>query len=159
MYTSVRYPPKSSWGRLKWKLGSRVLPKLLLSYSSSLVHTSAGSKGYTSSNSSPEPVRYTIMLCFVAIGYIYWLINTVLRLAFNSRTVLGKKLLCYADVLAYTMVRESPLAAALVNGMFVGLVVSIKSSWALIIKLWFSSFAKCLHSNLLHRKNKSKKNF
>ena len=85
------------------------------------------------------------MLCCVAIGYIYWLINTtVLRLAFNSRMVLGKKLLWWytTDVLAY-IVRGSPLAAALVVGMFVGLVF-IKSSYALINELWFSSFAKSL---------------
>ena len=83
------------------------------------------------------------MLCFVAIGYIYWLIDTVLRLAFNSRTVLGKKLLWYADVLAYNIVRGSPFAAALVVGMFVALV-SITSSYALINELWFFSFAKSL---------------
>ena len=57
----------------------------------------------------------------------------MLRVAFNSQTVLGKKLLWYADVLAY-IVRGSPLAAALVVGMFVGLV-SIKSSYALINEL------------------------
>ena len=69
------------------------------------------------------------MLCFVAaaIGYIiYWLSDTVLlRLAFNLRTDFGKKLLWYADVLAY-------IAAALVVSMFVGLV-SIKSTYALFI--------------------------
>ena len=56
--------------------------------------------------------------------------------------VFGKKMLWYADVLAY-IVRWSPLAAALVVGMFVRLV-SIKSSYALINELWFSSFAKSL---------------
>ena len=41
-------------------------------------------------------------------------------LAFSLRTVLGRKLLWYADVLAY-IVRGPPLAAALVVDMFVGL--------------------------------------
>ena len=82
------------------------------------------------------------MLCFVAIGYINWLIDTVVRLAFNSRTVIGKKLLWYTDVSAY-IARGSPHAAALVVGMFVGLVF-IKSSYALINELWFFSFAKSL---------------
>ena len=49
-------------------------------------------------------------------------------LALSSRTVLGKKLLWYADVLVY-IVRRSPLAAALVVDTFVGLV-SIISSFA-----------------------------
>ena len=51
-------------------------------------------------------------------------------LAFSSRkVVLDKKLLLwYADVLAYNIVRGSPLAAALVVDMFVGLV-SFKSSY------------------------------
>ena len=53
-----------------------------------------------------------------------------------------KKLLWYADVLAYT-VRGSPLAAAPVGGVFIGLV-SIKSSYALINELWFFLFAKSL---------------
>ena len=55
----------------------------------------------------------------------------MLRLAFNSQMVLGKKLLWYADALAYIVRDHLLLAAALVVGMFVGLV-SIKSSYALI---------------------------
>ena len=59
----------------------------------------------------------------------------MLRLAFSSRTVLGKNnmMLWYVDVLAYKIniiVQGSPLAAALVVGMFAGLI-SIKSLYAL----------------------------
>ena len=68
------------------------------------------------------------MLRFLAIGYIiYCLIttDTLLWLVFSSRTVLGKKLLWYADVLAYIVLGSSPVAAALVIGMFVGFQVFI----------------------------------
>ena len=88
------------------------------------------------------------MLRFLAIGYIiYCLItaDTLLWLVFSSRTVLGKKLLWYADVLAYIVRGSSPVAAALVIGMFVGLV-SIKSSYALINKLGSYSFPKSFSS-------------
>ena len=79
-------------------------------------------------------------------GYIYGLTDTLSRLAFSSRTVFGKKLFWYADVLAY-IVQGPPLAAALVVGMFVGLV-SIKSSYALINELGFSSFVKSLQKGV-----------
>ena len=59
----------------------------------------------------------------------------LLRLDFSSPTAFGKKLLWYADVLAYIVV--------VVVGMFVGLEF-IKSTYTLINKLWFSPFAKSL---------------
>ena len=69
------------------------------------------------------------MRCFVAIGYIYWLTGTLLKLTSSLRTVLDKKLLWFANVLAY-IVRGggggggSSIIADLVAGMFVGLYSS-----------------------------------
>ena len=83
------------------------------------------------------------MLCFVAIGYIYWLTATLM--AFSSRTILGKVVVvCWCFSIYYWLYCVRITSCCSPSGcMFVGLL-SIKYSYALINELWFSSFAKSL---------------